>query len=145
LADGPGDNRLWVKVREVIRLIEDAGWYLVRMKGSHLQFRHSFRTGGVTVSGHRNDDLAPGTLRSILKQAGLKVKSMSRYLIVIENTGRNYSAYSPDLPGCAATGSTIEETRKNMEGAVEFHVEGLREDGIPIPPPSSIADYVEIP
>jgi predicted RNase H-like HicB family nuclease len=70
---------------------------------------------------------------------------VTRYLIVIENAGRNYSAYSPDLPGCAATGSTVEETRKNMEGAVEFHVGGLREDGFPVPPPASIADYVEIP
>ncbi len=70
---------------------------------------------------------------------------MSRYLIVIENAGRNYSAYSPDLPGCASTGSTIEETQRNMEGAVEFHLEGLREDGLPIPPPSSIAGYVEVP
>jgi len=63
-----------VKVREVIRQIEEAGWYLVRMKGSHRQFRHPLRSGAVTVSGHRNDDLAPGTLRSILKQAGLKVR-----------------------------------------------------------------------
>ena len=70
---------------------------------------------------------------------------MSRYLIVIENAGRNYSAYSPDLPGCASTGTTIEETQRNMEGAVEFHLEGLREDGLPIPPPSSIAAYVEVP
>ena len=70
---------------------------------------------------------------------------MSRYLIVIENAGRNYSAYSPDLPGCASTGATVEETRKNMEGAVEFHFEGLREDGLPVPPPSSIAYYVDIP
>ena len=70
---------------------------------------------------------------------------MNRYLIVIENAGRNYSAYSPDLPGCASTGVTIEETQKNMEGAVEFHLEGLRQDGSPIPPPSSIAGYVEVP
>jgi predicted RNase H-like HicB family nuclease len=70
---------------------------------------------------------------------------MNRYLIVIENAGRNYSAYSPDLPGCASTGTTIEETQRNMEGAVEFHLEGLREDGLPIPPPSSIAGYVEVP
>ena len=70
---------------------------------------------------------------------------MSRYLIVIENAGRNYSAYSPDLPGCASTGATIEETQKNMEGAVEFHLGGLREEGLPIPPPSSIAGYVEVP
>ena len=58
----------------MIRLIEEAGWYLVRMKGSHRQFRHPFRSGEVTVSGNRNDDLARGTLKSILKQAGLKVK-----------------------------------------------------------------------
>jgi len=58
----------------VIRRIEEDGWYLVRMKGSHRQFRHPFRSGAVTVSGHRNDDLAAGTLRSILKQAGLKVR-----------------------------------------------------------------------
>jgi predicted RNase H-like HicB family nuclease len=69
---------------------------------------------------------------------------MSRYLIVIENAGSNYSAYSPDLPGCATTGPTVEETKKNMEDAVEFHLEGLREEGLPIPPPSSIAEYVEV-
>lgn len=70
---------------------------------------------------------------------------MSRYLIVIENAGSNYSAYSPDLPGCATTGSTVEATKANMEGAIEFHLEGLREEGLPIPPPSSIAEYVEVP
>lgn len=69
---------------------------------------------------------------------------MNRYLIVIEDAGSNYSAYSPDLPGCATTGSTVEETKRNMEGAVEFHLEGLRADGLPIPPPSSIAEYVEV-
>jgi len=56
----------------VIRLIEDHGWFLVRTKGSHRQFRHPFRSGAVTVSGHPNHDLAVGTLRSILKQAGLR-------------------------------------------------------------------------
>ena len=69
---------------------------------------------------------------------------MNRYLIVIENAGSNYSAYSPDLPGCATTGATVEETKRNMEGAIEFHLEGLREDGLAIPEPSSIADYVEV-
>jgi predicted RNase H-like HicB family nuclease len=69
---------------------------------------------------------------------------MSRYLIVIENAGSNYSAYSPDLPGCATTGSTVEQTKKNMEGAIEFHLEGLREEGLPVPQPSSIAEYVEV-
>jgi predicted RNase H-like HicB family nuclease len=70
---------------------------------------------------------------------------MSRYLIVIENAGSNYSAYSPDLPGCATTGTTVEETKANMEGAIEFHIEGLRAEGLPIPRPSSLVDYVEVP
>ena len=69
---------------------------------------------------------------------------MSRYVIVIENAGSNYSAYSPDLPGCVTTGTTVEELKRNMEGAIEFHLEGLREEGLPIPAPSSIADYVEV-
>jgi len=69
---------------------------------------------------------------------------MSRYLIVIENAGSNYSAYSPDLPGCATTGTSVEETKRNMEEAIEFHLDGLREEGLPIPEPSSIADYVDI-
>jgi predicted RNase H-like HicB family nuclease len=69
---------------------------------------------------------------------------MSRYLIVIENAGTNYSAYFPDLPGCVTTGKTLEETRKNMEEAIEFHLDGLREDGLPVPPPSSVGEYVEV-
>jgi predicted RNase H-like HicB family nuclease len=69
---------------------------------------------------------------------------MSRYLIVIENAGSNFSAYSPDLPGCVTTGKTREETRDNMEEAIEFHLEGLREDGLPVPAPSSVAEYVEV-
>ncbi len=69
---------------------------------------------------------------------------MSRYLIVIENAGSNFSAHSPDLPGCVTTGKTREDTRKNMEEAIEFHLEGLREDGLTVPPPSSVAEYVEV-
>ena len=61
-----------MKVREAIRLIEAGGWYLVRTKGSHRQFKHPNKNGLVTVPGHPGDDLAPGTVNSILKQAGLK-------------------------------------------------------------------------
>jgi len=60
-----------MKVREVIRLIEEDGWYLVTIKGSHRQFRHPVKRGRVTIAGHPNDDLAPGTLGSVLKQAQL--------------------------------------------------------------------------
>lgn len=61
-----------MKIREVIRLIEDDGWYLVTMKGSHRQYKHPTQSGRVTIAGHPNDDLSPGTLNSILKQAKLK-------------------------------------------------------------------------
>ena len=69
---------------------------------------------------------------------------MHRYLIVIENAGSNYSAYSPDLPGCVTTGAAPEEVKKNMSEAIEFHLEGLIEDGLPVPEPSSVAEYVEV-
>ncbi|HMB20556.1 MAG TPA: type II toxin-antitoxin system HicB family antitoxin [Spirochaetota bacterium] len=67
---------------------------------------------------------------------------MKKFLIVIEKTESNYSAYAPDLPGCIATGNTVEETEKNMYEAIEFHLEGLKEDNLPIPESSSIAEYV---
>ena len=63
-----------MKVREIIRQIEADGWYLVATRGSHRQYKHPSKSGRVTVAGKRSDDLAPGTLNSILKQAGLKEK-----------------------------------------------------------------------
>ncbi len=70
---------------------------------------------------------------------------MHRFLIVIEKANNNYSAYSPDLPGCAATGSTREEVELNMHAAIQLHVEGLVEDGLPVPESRSFAEYVAIP
>jgi predicted RNase H-like HicB family nuclease len=67
-----------------------------------------------------------------------------RYAIVIEAAGDNFSAYVPDLPGCAATGSTVEETEQQIREAIEFHLEGLRADNLPIPEASSRVDYVEV-
>ena len=67
-----------------------------------------------------------------------------RYAIVIETAGSNYSAYVPDLPGCVATGTTIEEAEAQIREAIEFHLEGLRADNLPIPPASSRVDYVEV-
>ena len=69
---------------------------------------------------------------------------MYRFLIVIEKADGNYSAYSPDLPGCVATGSTREEAEKNMYEAIDMHIKGLREDGLPIPESTSFAEYVAI-
>lgn len=67
-----------------------------------------------------------------------------RYAIVVENAGSNYSAYVPDLPGCVATGATVEETERSIRDAIALHLEGIRKDGTPIPAPSSRADYVEV-
>ena len=61
-----------MKVRDIIKMIERDGWYLVSTKGSHRQYKHAEKNGRVTIAGHPNDELAPGTLNSVLKQAGLK-------------------------------------------------------------------------
>jgi len=66
-----------------------------------------------------------------------------RYAIVIEKADNNYSAYVPDLPGCVTTGKTIDEVERNIKEAVEFHLEGLKEDGLPIPPATTLCEYVE--
>ena len=67
-----------------------------------------------------------------------------KYAVVIEKAGSNFSAYVPDLPGCIATGRTVEETESNIRSAIEFHLEGLKTDGLPIPKPSSAVEYVEV-
>ena len=67
-----------------------------------------------------------------------------RYAVVIEKAEGNYSAYVPDLPGCVATGATFSEVEAEIREAIEFHLEGMREEGLPIPPPSSQVEYVEI-
>lgn len=67
-----------------------------------------------------------------------------RYAVVIEPAGANFSAYVPDLPGCVATGNTPAETEIAIREAIQFHLDGLREDGLPVPPPSSRVEYVEV-
>ena len=69
---------------------------------------------------------------------------MTRFLIVIERAQRNYSAYAPDLPGCVATGRTPEAVKRRMDTAIAMHVAGLQEDGLPVPEPTTQADYVTL-
>lgn len=69
---------------------------------------------------------------------------MHRFLIVIEKANRNFSAYSPDLPGCVATGKTREQVTRNMHAAIELHVRGLRDDKTPIPRSHSFAEYIAV-
>jgi predicted RNase H-like HicB family nuclease len=66
-----------------------------------------------------------------------------KYAVIIEAGARNYSAYVPDLPGCIATGKTLDQVKQVMREAIAFHIEGLKEDGLPIPEPTTLCEYVE--
>jgi predicted RNase H-like HicB family nuclease len=66
-----------------------------------------------------------------------------RYAVVIEKAERNYSGYVPDLPGCIATGTTAEDVEREIKAAIAFHIEGLREDGLPVPEPRATLTYVD--
>lgn len=69
---------------------------------------------------------------------------MQKYLVIYEKARNNYSAYSPDIPGCIATGKTRRDVEKNIKEAISFHIEGLTKDGLPLPEPASYIDYVEV-
>jgi predicted RNase H-like HicB family nuclease len=69
---------------------------------------------------------------------------MQRYLIIIEKANGNFSAFSPDVPGCVATGETREAAEQEMHAALQMHLKGLQEDGLPLPEPSASAGYVEV-
>ena len=67
-----------------------------------------------------------------------------KYAVVIERADSNYSAYVPDLPGCVATGATIKDAENEIREAIRFHIEGMKEDGLPVPAPSSAVEYIEV-
>ena len=69
---------------------------------------------------------------------------MNKYLVIVEETETGYSAFSPDLPGCVATGKTRDEVEQTMRDAIQFHLDGMREDGDPIPVPHSYSTYCEV-
>ena len=132
-----------MKVHDAIRMIEDDGWYLVATRGSHRQFKHPTKPGRVTIAGKPSDDLAPRHAKQYRQAGGFEGAALMRYAVVIEKADGNYSAYVPDLPGCVATGETVKAVETEIREAIRFHIEGLRADGLPIPAPTSIADYVE--
>jgi predicted RNase H-like HicB family nuclease len=118
-----------VTVREIIRLIEQDGWYHVATRGSHRQYKHPRKPGRVTIAG---------------KASGWSEgAALMRYAVVIEKADGNYSAYVPDLPGCIATGPTVPEVEQEIRRAIRFHIDGLREDGLPVPEATSSVEYIE--
>jgi predicted RNA binding protein YcfA (HicA-like mRNA interferase family)/predicted RNase H-like HicB family nuclease len=129
-----------MKVRDIIKMLERDGWYLKATKGSHRQYKHPVKVGRVTVPGHPSDDLPPGTLNS--DETG-RVETMN-YVVVYEKSATGWSAYVPDLPGVITTGRTKPETQDLIREAIEFHLEGLREDDLPIPEPTASAEVVQV-
>jgi len=82
-------------------------------------------------------------MRDLIGLVAHDARRLMRYAIVIEKANGNYSAFVPDLPGCVATGDTVEEVEAEIRQAIRFHLDGLREDGLPIPQPTALCEYVE--
>lgn len=118
-----------MKVRDVIKRLEGDGWYLARTKGDHRQFKHATNA---------NRDV-----KECFATSGNKGRGPMKYAIVIEKGETSYGAYVPDLPGCVAVGETVEEVETLIRDAMQLHLEGLREEGLPIPEPSHIIEYME--
>lgn len=115
-------------------MIQEDGWFLVRTRGSHRQFHHSDKKGTVTIAGSPNDDLPRKMAGSILRQAGLtKSQLMEAYTVIIEPSRTGYGAYSPDIPGCVASGKSVEDTLLLLRQAMVLHIENLVKAGEPVP------------
>lgn len=74
----------------------------------------------------------------------MKVRKLIKYVIIVEKAGANYSAHAPDLPGCVATGKTVEETVSRIKEVIEFHLEGMKNEGLTIPRPAALVKSVDI-
>ena len=130
-----------MKVRDVIRMIEKDGWLLDRTRGDHRQYVHLAKPGTLTIPGHSGDDMPSGTLNFSAEEG--RAQEM-KYAVVFEKTPRNWAAYVPDLPGCVTTGRTLAGTRRLIAEAIQFHIEGMRRRGEPVPEPSAVAETVDI-
>ena len=136
-----------MKVREVIKfLVENNGWYLVRICGSHRQFKLRSKKQRVTLNCMMDKILPEGALYYSLKHCfGTEtITERDHYEITVEKSQNCYSAYCPDLPGCVAVGNTLDETKELMLSSVRIHLEGLRQDGIIQKEPDSTSTFFDI-
>jgi len=132
-----------LKVREIIKLIEADGWYLVATVGSHRQYKHPLkRARDNSWQAERRIATWYGAKHPEAGRAGPE-DPMTSYAVVIERASDGgYGAWSPDLPGCVAVADTKDAVLAEMRQAIELHLAGLREDGQPIPHPSTVAATV---
>ena len=131
-----------MKVREVLQLLRTDGRVLIRTRGSHRQLKHPAKRGTVTVAGKPGVDIPPGT-QQYSETGWAKIVDM-KYLVIIEKSDSGFGAYVPDLPGCVAAGETREEVRSLIQEAIEFHIEGLKQGGDPVPLPTSHGEWIDI-
>ena len=119
------------------------GWWLLkRAATANINIRQN--RGGLRLPVIRRMTLLPARSTASFGKPDLKTKTMStKFLIVIEKTPNNLSAFSPDLPGCVATGATQLEVEERMRDAIRMHLDGMREDGVAIPEPLSVAEYID--
>jgi predicted RNase H-like HicB family nuclease/predicted RNA binding protein YcfA (HicA-like mRNA interferase family) len=135
----PGTIKI-IQAEDIWVSLEGEGWVSVSTKGSHRQFNHPTKPGRVTVSGSLRRRHAERNFRVRKASGGLEsVEAMKKtqYLVRINrDPGSDWGASVPDLPGCVATGKTIDSALRRIERAIELHVRGLRDDGLPVPRPS---------
>lgn len=132
-----------LKVRDAIRLIEEDGWVLIATRGSHRQFKHPIRPGARNGRRQAIGRSCARHIQQYLEVGWSEGTPLMRYAVVIEKADGNYSAYVPDLPGCVATAASVADVEREIRDSIRFHIEGLKEDGLPVPAPTSIAEYVE--
>jgi len=135
-----------VKVRDLIHLLESTGWRLKTTKGSHRQFLHPKKGMVVTVPGQPGKDVPVGNAEGYSSQCrtGKEGGELMTYTVIYEKGPTSWGAYVPDLPGVISVGDSRDEVERLIQEAIEFHLEGMREEGLTIPSPSSFAGVVEI-
>lgn len=125
-----------MKVREVIKLVEQDGWVHVETHGSH----RPGKEGPCHDSWSSSEGHAARDTEKYFQAGGIEMK----HAVIYEKSSNGYGAYVPDLPGCVAVGDTLDETQRLIKEAIELHLKGMREDGEPIPQPTSIAENVSV-
>jgi len=129
-----------MKVGDAIKLIEKDGWMLKRTRGDHRVYVHPAKPGIVVVPGALWLRRCGGHAFEYPETGGAEMK----YAVVIEKTQTGYSAYVPDLPGCASVGDTLEEMDRNIRETIELYLDELREQGAAIPAPTTDTEYIAV-
>lgn len=122
-----------MKVSDVLQSLREDGWYLVTTREAIASSSIRGNPAGLPLRASPAMILRPGPSTVFRNKPISSGEQHMRYAVVIEKAADNYSAYVPDLPGCIATGAILEETEQLIREAIELHLAGLREDGLPIP------------